>query len=271
MKIINNKNVFILLIVLVMTVLGVLSYNAFTSYIQYKKAQTSTKNTNFIKTFDVLIDRITNEKLLSAIYMGAEGKMGFDTLKNSRATVDNAISDTYTFLEDNKAFIKYTKRLEYIQENLKYVRTKIDTLSSDNKNIFFDTYHTKIFASLAGGMRIAIAKEDSAEMQEYFSSFIDFIELKENNQLENTFIIHFLSAAKKMSNDDLIMWDSFLIDNTLPKFDKLNSRGLVSKLNALMTQEAYEKIGFDERIIVLYGSTSGKYPIEYSILIHFST
>ena len=264
MKIINNKNIFILLILLLTTVLGVLSYNAFTAYVQYGTAQKSTKNADFIKTFDTLIDKITKERLDSAIYMGTEGKVGFDTVKESRAAVDNAISDTYGFVEDNKAFLTYAKRLEYIQGNLKYVRTKVDTLSSDNKSIFFDIYHTKVFESFVGGMKQAIAKEDSSEMQEYFSSYVDFIALKENIQLENTFIINILSAAKKMSNVDLMIWDSLLMNDTLPKLDALKSRELVSKLNTLMTTETYKKIGFDERILILYGSITGKYPLEAS-------
>ena len=264
MKIINNKNIFILLIVLIMSVLGVLSYNAFSSYIQYGAAQKSTKNTYFIKTFDTLIDKITKERLYSAIYMGTEGKVGFDTVKKSRAAVDNAISDAYVFLEDNKAFLTYAKRLEYVQENLKYVRTKVDTLSSDNKSIFFDTYHTKIFGSFIGGMKLAIAKENSVEMQRYLSSYVDFIKLKENIQLENTFIINVLSSAKKMADVDLMTWDSILVNDTLPTVDSLNNRALISKLNALMTAEAYKKIGFDERILILYGSISGKYTVENS-------
>jgi len=264
MKIINNKNIFILLILLVTTVLGVFSYNAFTAYTQYGTAQKSTKNVNFIKTFDSLIDKIIKERLDSAIYMGTEGKVGFDRVKESRAAVDNAISDTYGFVEDNKAFLTYAKRLEYIQGNLKYVRTKIDTLSSDNKSIFFDIYHTKVFESFIGGMKQAIAKEDSSEMQEYLSSYVDFIALKENIQLENTFIINILSAAKKMSNPDLMIWDSLLMNDTLPKLDALKSRELVSKLNTLMTTETYQKIGFDERILILYGSITGKYPVEAS-------
>ena len=105
MKIINSKNIFILLIVLMLGVLGTLSYYAFVSYVKYTSTQTSSKNMVFVETLDGALESIAKERLESAIYMGTEGKTGFDKVKKSRVAADGAISEIYTFVDNNKASV----------------------------------------------------------------------------------------------------------------------------------------------------------------------
>ncbi|HIP52198.1 MAG TPA: response regulator [Campylobacterales bacterium] len=262
MKIINNKNVFILLIVLILGALGALSYYAFVSYVKYTSTQTSSKNIVFVKTLDSALESIAKERLDSAIYMGTEGKTGFDKVKKSRVTADSAISEIYTFIDNNKAYSSYIKRLQYVEENLKHVRTKVDTLSSDHQGVFYKVYHTQIFESLKGGMKIITSKEGSSAIKSYLSTYIDFVSLRENVQLENTSITFILSGTNKMSNDDLSMWDSSVTNIILPDLSTLKDRALVTQLNSLMSTDEFANIGTDVRIRILYGSIHGKYPVE---------
>jgi len=255
MKIFNNKNVFILLMVSMMAILGAFSYYASVSYLEYEGTQKSTRSTDFIQTVDSMLDKIAKERLYSAIYMGSNGKKGYEKVKEARVAVDSALADMYDFN-------MYEKRFSYITENLKYARTRVDTLSSDYKNIFFETYHTKIFESLVGAMKLANMKETSSAMKSYLNTFISFSKLKENTQLENTGIFFVLSGAKKMSNEDLILWDSLLVNDTLPEFQTLKNRSVITKLNALITPEEFKNIGADIRVSILYGSLMGVYPVE---------
>jgi len=264
MKLINNKNIFIMLIVLIMAVFGTLLYYAFIGYTDYSITQKSTQNVKFIKTLDNVLDKIAKERLNSAIYMGANGKRGFDKVKKSRVEVDTVLVDVITKIESQKILSSYRKRLEYIEENLKYVRTKVDTLSSDYQNIFFEMYHTKIFESLKGGMKIALAKEYSVEMKAYLNTYINFTTLKENVQLENTGMVFILSGTKKMTSKDLVIWNSLLINDRLPKYNAIKNRSVVSKLHALMPAETFKTMGSDVRIPILYGSLTGMYTIDSS-------
>ncbi len=261
MKIINNKNIFILLIVAVMAILGAFSYYAYMSYMKYDSTQKSTKSTYFVKNMDSFLDKIAKERLDSAIYMGTEGKTGFDKVKESRGVVDSAIAELSTFINKNQEFATYEKRVQAAAKNLKHARTKVDTLSSDHKNIFFEIYHDEIFESLVGAMRIVAANDSSTEMKGYLSTYTKFTVLKENSELENTGIFFVLSGSKKMSDEDLMLWDSLLINNTLPAFHTLENKAIVSKLNALLTAEQFSKIGSSERVMILYGADKGEYPI----------
>ena len=261
MKIINNKNIFAFLIAAVVGVLGAFSYYTYISYVEYEATQKSAQSTYFAKEMDSVLDKIAKERLYSAIYMGTEGKSGFDKVKESRIAADSAIRELATFIKSNKEFTTYEKRLQAATKNLKHARTKVDTLSSDYKNIFFEIYHDKIFESLVGAMKIVASKDSSPEMKSYLSTYTSFTVLKENTELENTGIFFILSGSKKMSDEDLMLWDSLLVNDTLPKFNALENRAIVSKLNALLTPEEFSKIGSNERVLILYGSQTGEYPI----------
>ena len=262
MKIINNKNIFNLLIVVVMAVLAFFSYHTYISYTEYESTRNSTQSTYFIEEMDNVLDKIAQERLYSAIYMGTEGKVGFDKVKEARIAVDSAIIELNTYINANKKFKTYSKRLNAASENLKHARTKVDTLSSDYKNVFFEVYHDEIFKSLVGAMKIVSAQDASMEMKSYLSTYTSFTELKENIQLENTGIFFVLSGSRKMTNEDLMVWDALLVNDSLPEFNALHNKAIISKLNALLTPEEFSKIGANERVKILYGAQTGEYSVE---------
>ena len=253
MKIINNKNVFILLMVSMVAIVAVFSYYASVSYIEYEGTQKSTRGTDFVQTVDTMLDKVAKERLYSAVYMGTDGKKGYKKVKEARAAVDSALVDVH-------AFKMYDKRLSSLAKDLKYARTRVDTLSSDYKNIFFEIYHSKIFATLLGSMKLAATKETSADMKGYLDTYIKFSVLKENTELENTGIFFVLSGSRKMTNEDLVLWDSLLVNDSLPELHGVKNGAVIAKLNALITAEEFKNIGSDVRVSILYGSMMGMYP-----------
>ncbi|MEA3433966.1 MAG: ATP-binding protein [Campylobacterota bacterium] len=261
MKIINNKNIFNLLIIVVMAVLAFFSYHTYISYAEYESTRKSTQSTYFIEEMDNVLGKIAQERLYSAIYMGTEGKVGFDKVKEARIAVDSAIIELNTYMNANKKFKTYSKRLNAASENLKHARTKVDTLSSDYKNVFFEVYHNEIFKSLVGAMNIVSAQDTSADMKSYLSTYTSFTELKENTELENTGIFFVLSGSRKMTNEDLVFWDALLVNDTLPEFNALHNKAIILKLNTLLTPEEFSKIGSQERVQILYGAQTGEYSV----------
>lgn len=262
MKIINNKNVFILLIVSMLVGLGIFSYYASITYVEYDTTQKGSKNTKFIESVDSILEKIAQERLYSAIYMGTSGTKGYTKVKEARSEVDTALAEIQEFSSKNKAFNMHQKRFTFITKNLKYARTGVDTLSSDYMSIFSKIYHEDIFKSLVGSMRMVTAKESSPEIKAYLETYMDFSRLKENIELENTGVFFVLSGSRKMTNEDLKLWDFLLVNDTLPSFGSLKNKEVIASLNALMTSEEFSKIGSEERVSILYGSLMGVYPTE---------
>ncbi len=261
MNIINSRNIFNLLIVGVMAVLAFFSYHTYLSYVEYESTQNSTQSTSFVKNIDNVLDKIAQERLYSAVYMGTDGTKGFDKVKEARISVDSAIRKLGAYIDTNKEFMTYDKRVSAMKKNLKHARTKVDTLSMDYKNIFFKVYHDEIFTSLLGAMKIVSAQDRFPDMKNYLSTYTDLTELNENVELENTGIFFVLSGSRKMSDEDLILWDTLLMNDVFPEFNILENTITVSKLNALLTSEEFNQIGADKRVEILYGSQTGEYTV----------
>ncbi|WP_309498171.1 ATP-binding protein [Sulfurovum sp.] len=258
----NNKNVFIFLIVFMLAVLGIFSYYTSITYVDYNTMQKGSKNTKFVESVDDIIDKIAQERMYSAIYMGTSGEKGFSKVKEARADVDASLSKINEFSKENKAFKVYQKRLSFIAKGIKHARTKVDTLSSDYKDIFFKIYHKDVFESLLGAMKMATLNESSTEIKGYLKTYMDFSKLKENIELENTGIFFVLSGSKKMSNEDLVLWDSLLVNDNLPSFAALQNKEVIASLNEVITPEKFSKIGSEIRVSILYGSMMGIYPTQ---------
>ena len=116
MKIINNRNIFNLLIIAVIAVFAFFSYHTYLSYVKYETTRNSTQSTYFIEEMDNVLDAIAKERLYSAIYMGTEGKVGFDKVKEARSVADHAIIKLNTYAETNKKFKTY-RRKETMEDN----------------------------------------------------------------------------------------------------------------------------------------------------------
>ncbi|WP_295419708.1 ATP-binding protein [Sulfurovum sp.] len=261
MKIINNKNILALLIALVLAVLTVLSYYTYISYMEYKHTGDSAKSTLFVKKLNDILDTVDEERSLSAIYMGTRGKSEFKEIKKTRAKVDSLMKETESFIQSNKEFSSHKKRIAFIAENLKYVRTRVDTLSSDYKNIFFDNYQDKAVKPLIGTMRMLAANSASTQIKNNISAYTDIADLKANSALERAFISFILSRSEKMSDQDLQLWDGIVGNEILPSFEMIQNKILVSKLTNALNPKAFTEIGKNERVQILYGSLSGTYPV----------
>ncbi|HHD80053.1 MAG TPA: hypothetical protein ENK99_00345, partial [Campylobacterales bacterium] len=262
MNIINNKNIFLLLFTSFIAILAVLSYYTYLSYVDYKYSENSTKGTVLVNKLNTLLDKLDNERYESAKYMGTEDATAFSKVKIERKTVDTLIHETEIFTEDNKEFAPNQQNLQSIVKNLKYVRSRVDTLSSDYKNIFFETYHNKIAQPLVNEINILANKNFSVDIKKDLQIYAGLEKLKENFRLERAFISYILSGSKKMNNQDLLVWDNILLNNTLPQFDSKSV--LISKVKNALKPELFSKMGSQERAKILHASFNGNYAVTNS-------
>ena len=261
MKTINNKTIFLILILAALGGLAFFSYKSYFAFRTYESVHQSNKNTAFVKEAGRVLDAIARERLQSAVYMGNDGKTGYDKMEKNRKDTDMSLKEFDRFIGQNSMFKRYRRRVGSVRENLKYVRTQIDTLSSDYRNIFYETYHDKIFNSLIGAMRIVSAADTLERLKQYAQTYTRFAELKEDLALENSGMFFVLERSKKMTDKDLVIWNSLVVKDQLPSYAGLEDRTVVRKLNAVVSPEAYAKIGTNERVAVLYGAIDGKYKI----------
>jgi len=261
MKIINNKNIFRLLIPIVASVLLVFTYLVYNAYSEYVSIESSTKNIDYMKKIEECVDNIQAESISSALYMGTKGKIGFNKVREARDNTKKSLDDLRKFIDDNEVYSVDIKVIDDIRKDLAYLYTKVDTISINYSDIFVKLYNYKIFNSFANILKRVSEHDLSKEIEHYLRAYTEFSILKENVSLESRGISFILSGSKSMTNNDLLLWDTLLGENVVPDLSILNNKIIVTELNAILTQEEFENIGAKERALILYGSTRGEYRV----------
>ena len=261
MRIINNKNIFRLLIPIVTSVLLISTYLVYNAYNKYVSIESSTRNIDYMKKIEDTVDSIQNESISSALYMGTKGRIGFDRIKKSRNQTKESFNNLIHFIREHPVYMEDAKLFDDINKDLLYLYTKVDTISSDYSNIFVKLYNYRIFTSFANILKRVSEHDLSKEIEHYLKAYTEFSILKENISLESRGISFVLSGAKSMTDKDLLLWDTLLGENMLPDLKVLNNKLIITELNAIFTPEEFEKVGEKERALILYGATQGEYRV----------
>jgi len=261
MNLLNNKNIFSFLILIVVGVFGLFGYHTYVSFNAYEARQESSKNIRFVELMDQILDSMDQERIESAVYMGTAGKSGIEALKAKREAVDEALKSLQQYTEQNKLYKSYRKRFELVAKQFAAVRSKVDTLSSDYKSIFFEKYHEEIFGSLMGAMKIVAARDDDPQMKSYLGSYNSYTGLKGRIVLEDSGILYVLNGHYPMQDRDLQMWDTLLLNDALPSVKGIKDYTLRKRLASIISKKEYNAIGRKERVNVLYNAADGNYRV----------
>ncbi len=261
MKIINNKNIFLTLIFFVILMASAFGYYTFNSYSDYIKTEKNIKDMDFIVKSDMILKSVAKERIDSAIYMGSKEKNNFKQVEISRVNVDNLWSNLATDISTDGTLKSYRKRVDFIVKNLKFVRTKIDTLNDDYKNIFFDFYHKNITMSIVGGIETITKDETSSERQTYKEIYMNLLKLRENIALENAIISFLINDEKPMSNEDFKVWDTLMSKQLVPQFKTISDKKILSSLNNIFKKNKFESIALKERVGIFTSALTGEYTL----------
>ncbi|HFS82786.1 MAG TPA: hypothetical protein ENK71_02350, partial [Epsilonproteobacteria bacterium] len=260
MQLKSNKNVIILLIGFIGLLLLIFAANAVISFQKYEKTQQSETNMRYLQKMEQLLETIALERIESAIYLGQNGRQGIEKMQQRREAVNLALSDVMQLTEGESRFHSYEKTLSIFQENLKYVRTRIDVLNMDYKNTFYESYHKRLYALLDEVMEDIQKSEAIGKVSAYQMSWRSFVTLREMTELENANLTYIVSSGNRLKDADLTLWESILMYAYIPDFETLPDPTVVRELQGMMTPEQFEQIGAELRLFILYASSTGSYP-----------
>ena len=274
MKIKNNKISSLLFIAIVAGILSMLIYHTYLSYNSYKERSYAVEHITLIDKIDSLLNQIEKERTYSAIYMGSNSREDLSNLKKYRVSVDIEITNIINFLKKNKLYLLYKSTIQDISKNLDYTRTRVDILSEDYRDILFKNYAEKVSKPLILLVKRIDKEEFSFENRE-LTSYINLLKLKENLIEEKSFIAFILSASKKISDENLLLWEmlvsqditeSFISTKSLQSIQRARGEVLLNSLtgNYLITPQKwvdsytvrFDKITKEKRIILATLNTS---------------
>ena len=261
MKILKNMIVLNLLIILIVSSVGILSYNSYYSYQQNSIPQKHLSLSIFLDEITSVLSKIDDERIKSSTYLATYTKSKFIQVLEAREIVDQSLLKLNQYAKENSMLNFYSIQLKDIYMALNQAREKVDSLSSDHREILFLEYHSKVFTPFLH-MLSKLSLDQSSEMQNsYLLMYKKIIALKENTVLENTMISFILLQKNPMNNKDKILWEQVIAKDRLPQFNTLSDSALAADLHALLFPDAYNDILSRERQQILNDTSSGKYSV----------
>jgi len=180
------------------------TYQSYNSYRSYQIAQSSDKYISFLYRCDNLLKNIENERLLSANYIGKNGKLDFKSIQKARRATDSSLDKAKAFTDIRPDFSK----------DLQYVRSRVDVISDDHNSIFFKYYQDELSNPII--KQIDIYTKDLAfgisDIKRDISKYKDLITDRNNINQKNSFISYILSQQKKLNSIDLELLDRYIKD-----------------------------------------------------------
>jgi len=186
-----------------------LAYVSYKNYISYKVLQDSDSYISTLYNVDNLLSSIEDERMLSAKYLGSVGKISFEELKKARNQSDMMLD----------RFGKFTKNDPQFKKDLIYVRSKIDILSDNIKEIFDEYYQKLLSRKLLGVMKKSMEQLSHIEgLKSSLDPYERVVEYKNRLNKNSSLIAYFSYKDRKATDDELAILDEALM-RIEPPFD----------------------------------------------------
>ncbi len=259
MKINNSRSAFFLVIIFAVTAVLMLSiYNTYISYVKYQEMEQSTYDIKVIKKIDKLLEKIDEEKLYAAIYMGTKEEKGLSKVKVYQKLVDLELSDLLKIMKGNESLKADRLLIKSFNLKLKNLRHSVAILDKNYTDLLMKGYHQQIIVPLLEMMK---GLTNYSFIRAYNSGYYyKLAKLKENLLLERSLIAHVLSHKVPMSSTELVFWESLLNRDETPKFyGEFSNIVTIAKLTNIIAPANFLDINKKERGRIFLDARKGVY------------
>jgi len=266
----KNKSITILFLIASITIFSFLIYNIFIYSNNCNTKDSSLTNIHFVEKINCIINKIENERIYSAIYLGKKGEIIDNQVDSFRKIVDQEIEETLLFFNQNPKLSHQKELLTKISIELKTIRKTINSHNRSYQISLFDNYDNKIIRPL----NHIIKKFDKNFSEEYnieLTLFKLLIKFKNNLNTETSFISFILSNSKKMNHTELHLWENLINHDTTPNFQNLKKTEITKELYDTINPLYFSKIKNHERAEIFKDTLSGKYTLSIEKWINIST
>ncbi len=253
-----------LLIVIAIFLSLFFGYRSFQAYKNYQIIRQSDIYVSLLGNLQNSIRTLENERLSTARYLGYKGNTDFQKLALIRQKSDTALNELFAYLNANEQLKSLKEKFSDIHEDLRYVRSRVDVVNDDYKTILIDYYQSKIISPLLESLRHWVKKLSAGieTIAPYFKTYQSFVDFRDTQNREQSFIAFKLAAQQEMSMSDLMIWEQILETETVPDISPLSQKPIYHLL-----EKTYRKEDLTQRLTrlrrsVLRGSNNGNYMLQ---------
>jgi len=262
MKALKNKTILNITTIIVIILLGITSYYTYLSYKKYDIEKNSIKVSSFIYEIEFTLSKLEQERMASVEYLVTLKDTSYQKLEKSRLTVDISLKKLEILLKECSRYnVSFGNYINSIRDELKLAREEIDDVGKKHESIFFNAYHTKVFAIFSEILNNLSLVEKSKDIRAYLSIYEKYTALRENSLLEHLGISYALMSSQKMSDLDISLWKQLISEDTLPRFNRLSDKDIILTLKGIVLEDEYSSVLAKDREMILYEAKVGDYSV----------
>ncbi len=260
---VHSKITKILLLVLLSIGITISSYLSYFSYQNYNDFDRTTTVSSLIKNIQIIIDKLWEERIQSAIYMSKQDEYTLLALKETWTATDTLLTQTQKIVDNQEQFRRYGNRLRDVERALHEAREKVIMIDSSYREIFYEIYHQRVTEHFFEILDSLSSKPNIKWITEYLLTYNEFTMLKEQTILEDSMISYVLLSSKPMDKKDVALWARVIQQSTLPKLSLLKNEEVIEKISENIDKEAFQKNLLDEREMIRSESSVGNYSVTH--------
>ena len=260
MKLLNNKRITLIAFAVTVFIMLILSYQLFSSYSIFKEKRDTLNHIVLIEQIDAILNKIEDERIQSAIYLGKNKAKEVKQLEIARKLVDQELDKTLKIILKNSNFLTEKKVLIDMEMLLKDIRLKVDKGNINYTEIFFGNYQNRVIKPLNSSIE-HLNQGIPVVYKRELTLFKELMQIKENLNMETSFIAFILSSSKKMEHIELLLWEKFIKNDISPNFNGLNNTLMLANLYIAINPLDFPKIKNDERAEIFNHALDGHYRV----------
>ena len=264
MKHTSRKTVLIIFLAALFVAAIYFMSKTYVSYRNYQLVQSSDIYIDLVHQLNKTVTTLENERMISALYLGTKGDVGFQSVAARRQESDNAIARLETYITKQPKLSSLQNKFNNLHEDLRYIRSRIDVINDDYKNILFTYYQDKIITPLLHENKKWLTQlaQSIHSVSYYFTTYSELIHYRDTLNQEQSFIAYILARKEKMSMPDLLQWEKILNEEQTPHLQRLTGKPIYPLLQKHLHENELTSSVTVLRRAVLKGINSGNYIID---------
>ena len=246
------------------------SFYLYSSYNNYKEADTLNKSVANLNSISELIEQLGNERGLSVIYTSSGGRLNVsDLLQNQRVQTDaeikkfNNLIANYenivggNFLNKNSGVPNELLKMSSLLKNINEARSKVDNLDADF-NTIFTNFFSIVDEEYLNYARFVQQYATSQDIASLGSNLVSTYEIMNASSYQRDYVISLLGTREAIDYSTLSKWSeisnksAFISYTSLPEsqakteilklLSSPDSQAIISSANTLNTQLQQEAL-----------------------------
>ena len=262
MKFLHNKITEVIILIPIIAVFALAGYYLSNAYHTYTLTDDALVHQEYSELLEKTLSVYEKEKSDVGVYLGSNGHLGFELLKQQWQHSDTALLELKQFINKHPKYLKPTQPLFSMLNDQKENRSRITLLNTDYISLYPKSASVTDFVL----KMIKPSHSGDTRMTEttLYRGVSQFTAYKDVLASERGITSYFISRGRPISEQELAVWDPMIGQDIEPGYQDISQTSIIKQLDALLRNKTYLSLKqpiTDGRIAIIAASDSGHFAL----------